>query len=95
MDNLLKGILDNKQKDKQINFGKIKKVIKVSSPRQTHILSKDSQDLNLLLKELNNILKTHSIENYSQISTWQELPISSHIEPPCFSGGSTCSTFLP
>lgn len=51
-----------------MNFGNIKKVIKISSPRQTHILSKDSQDLNLLLKELNSILKTHGLENYSEIS---------------------------
>ncbi len=61
MDNLLKDIFSTKQSDKANILLKIKKVSKIPSVRQTHILSKDSQDMNQLLSELTNILKTHSI----------------------------------
>ncbi len=49
MDNLLKDIFSTKESDKANILLKIKKVSKIPSGRQTHILSKDSQDMNQLL----------------------------------------------
>jgi hypothetical protein len=72
MDNVLKGIFNTnvtKNTEQSDIVSKVKKIRKLPEARQTHILSKDTQDINNLLNELTNILKAHSIESYSEMST--------------------------
>ncbi len=42
-------------------MSKIKKTSKLPESRQTHIVSKDTQDMNHLLNELSKVLKTRNI----------------------------------
>jgi hypothetical protein len=72
MDNVLKGIFDTnvtKNTEPSDIVSKVKKIRKLPEARQTHILSKDTHDMNNLLNELTSILKAHSIESYSEMST--------------------------